>query len=119
MNEQFTNGLHRGLAPSSIPSPDRTRKRRPAARPALMPYSDGTSLYLGGLTGRAPLTREDELQLARRIEQGERAMLRALLTSRTALRELAALGRDLQEGRLRAQDILRSADEEAQDREET
>jgi RNA polymerase primary sigma factor len=70
------------------------------------------SLYLGGF-GRYPLlTRESELELARRIEEGERLMLRTLAESPLALRELAAVGEDIEARRLRVRDALRNADDD-------
>src|SRR4051812_2361270 len=71
---------------------DRTKRTRRAA-PALrradpVPRREGASLYLLGADTRPLLTREGEHDLARRIQEGEEAMLRALVASPEALREL-------------------------------
>jgi RNA polymerase primary sigma factor len=61
--------------------------------------------------GRRILTREQEAELARRVEEGERLILRALVQSPIALGELAAVGRELEAGHIRAPDVLRSAND--------
>lgn len=98
--------------------PRRARKPRGGARTGHSrraeptPYRDGTGLYLGGF-GRYPiLTREAEIELARRIEEGERTILQALVGSPLALRELGAAGEELAQRKLRLRDVLRAADEE-------
>jgi RNA polymerase primary sigma factor len=64
--------------------------------------------------GRVPLlTREGEIALARRIETAEASIVRALVRSRIAVRELSAMGEELGAGRLRAREVTRNpADEE-------
>jgi RNA polymerase primary sigma factor len=64
--------------------------------------------------GRVPLlTREGEIALARRIESAEATIVRALLRSPVAVRELSAVGEELGAGQLRAREVTRNpADEE-------
>ncbi len=58
--------------------------------------------------GRVPLlTRQGEVELARTIETAERAMLAVMTCSPTASRELALIGRELRDGRLRLRDVTR------------
>jgi RNA polymerase primary sigma factor len=84
----------------------------PAARGSLGPQRPDVSLYLGGFSRYPLLTREGEVELARRVEEGERIILRAIVTSRLALRELAVIGEELQAGKLRPRDVLRAEEEE-------
>ena len=67
--------------------------------------------------GRVPLlTREGEVELARKMEGAERELLVAAVRSPTASRELAVIGRELAEGRLKMRDVSRATvDEEQQD----
>jgi RNA polymerase primary sigma factor len=58
---------------------------------------------------RVPLlTREGEVDLAQRIEDGERRVLRAMVASPVAARELAAIGRALRDKKLRLRDVTRA-----------
>ncbi len=62
---------------------------------------------------RVPLlTREGEVTLARRIEDAESRIVRALISSPVAVRELACLGHELGEAKLRVRDVTRVAAEE-------
>jgi RNA polymerase primary sigma factor len=62
------------------------------------------------------LTREGEVDLARRIEDGERRTLRAIVGSPVGARELAAIGRALQAAKLRLRDVTRATvDDDGED----
>src|SRR5580700_8880635 len=74
--------------------------------------AEAPSVYLGGFSRQALLTREDEAELARAVEAGERAILQAFVGSKIALRELAEIGAELATHRLRLRDVLRAADDE-------
>jgi RNA polymerase primary sigma factor len=71
---------------------------------------DALDLYLGGIGQRPLLTWEEEVEHARHIEEGEHMILAALAGSPAALRELATIGAELREGKLRMRDLLRDAD---------
>jgi hypothetical protein len=98
--------------PRRARKPARGGRTRHLRRAEQVPYRNGTDLYLGGF-GRYPiLTREAEIELAQRIEEGERAILQALVRSPAALRELGAVGEELDARKLRLSDVLRAAEEE-------
>ena len=61
------------------------------------------------------LTREQEVTLAKRIEEGERHILSALLASPVALLELAQLAEQLARGEIRVRDVVVDLDEESED----
>jgi RNA polymerase primary sigma factor len=92
--------------------PLRARKSRPLTRAEPAPRREGASLYLGGFGKHPLLTREGEIELASRVEEGERAILQSFVGSPLALRELGAVGKDLEARLLRVRDVLRAADEE-------
>ena len=80
--------------------------------------TDPVALYLRKMGTVPLLDREGEVELARRIETGERTVLEALLDCRNAVRELLALGERLGHGCIRARDLLRDLDEVDGDEEE-
>jgi len=90
-------------------TPEPSSSRR--APRAVTPRPERASVYLGGLERRPLLTREGEVDLARRIEAGERAVVDALLASPIALRELGVVGGELASGRLRIRDVRGGAEE--------
>jgi len=80
--------------------------------------SDAVTTYFEQLARVPLLTREGEVDLARRIEEGERRALRAIVASPIGARELAALGKAVRHRKLRLRDITRTTlDEEGADEE--
>jgi RNA polymerase primary sigma factor len=76
------------------------------------PEGDALSAYCSKL-GRVPLlTREGEIELARRIESAEARITGVLVATEPAVRELARVGDELRSGKLRARDVTRNAVEE-------
>ncbi|WP_437320055.1 RNA polymerase sigma factor RpoD/SigA [Sorangium sp. So ce385] len=89
----------------------------PSGERAAPPGEDVTEIYLQEISRNAPLSRDLEVELGRRIESAERAGIEAWVASPVALRELAALADDLRAGRVAAGEVLLNADadEEARD----
>jgi RNA polymerase primary sigma factor len=83
-------------SPATPPGP--TSHRRTAR--AREPRSERARLYLGCLEHRPLLTREGEIELARRADEGDRAVIDAVLASPTARRELGADADELGSTRL-------------------
>jgi RNA polymerase primary sigma factor len=78
--------------------------------------SDAVTTYFEQLSRVPLLTREGEVQLAMRIEDGERQGLSALVASPIGARELGALGRSLRTKKLRLRDVTRATvDDDADD----
>jgi RNA polymerase primary sigma factor len=70
-------------------------------------YDDPVRMYLREM-GRVPLlTREGEVEIARRIEAGERQVVAALFRTEPARREIRALHKKLREGLLRIEDFIK------------
>jgi RNA polymerase primary sigma factor len=80
--------------------------------------SDAVTTYFEQLARVPLLTREGEVDLARRIEDGERRALRAIVGSPVGARELAGIGRTLRDKKLRLRDVTRATiDDEGDDEE--
>ena len=58
------------------------------------------------------LTREGEVEIARRIEAGEREIVRAITLSPIGTNEIIQLGRRLDEGRIKVKAIFRGLEDE-------
>jgi RNA polymerase primary sigma factor len=80
---------------------------------------DPVRTYLRKLGSVALLTREQEIALAKRIEQGELRILGAVLGNSSAVAEIVALGRQLKRGELRVHDVVSGLDEESDDFDES
>jgi RNA polymerase primary sigma factor len=74
--------------------------------------SDPVRIYLRKMGSVALLTRESEVEVAKRIEEGERRVLRVVLNSSVAIEEILDLGTKLRKNEIRVKDVLKDADEE-------
>ncbi|CAN5903781.1 hypothetical protein BH11MYX2_BH11MYX2_25920 [soil metagenome] len=72
--------------------------------------SDPVRMYLRKMGSVSLLTREGEVEIAKRIEDGERKMLQAVLNSTVAVEELIAIGERLRHGKVRVKDVVKDID---------
>jgi RNA polymerase primary sigma factor len=76
-------------------------------------YDDPVRMYLREM-GRVPLlTREGEVEIARRIEAGERQVVSALFRAEPAVKELRVMLKKLKDGLLKIEDFIKVAEEAA------
>src|ERR1700737_2938319 len=71
--------------------------------------------YLHEIAGHSLLTRDEEVRIAKEIENGKRIIARAILSSSLMLREVISLGEKLRKGMLSVRDITNSIDDESDD----
>ncbi len=73
--------------------------------------NDPVRMYLRKMGTVQLLTREGEVQIAKRIEEGENRVLSAILSSPIAVREILEIGEKLKRHKIRVKDIIRDAEE--------
>ena len=73
--------------------------------------TDPVKMYLREMGLVTLLSREGEVEIAKKIEAGEQEVLRALLESTAGVESILALGGDIEEGALRPKYVLRDVDE--------
>ena len=73
---------------------------------------DPVKMYLREMGLVSLLTREGEVEIAKRIEKGERKTLDALLESSLCVQVILDLGQGLEEGDIRIKDVVGDVDEE-------
>ena len=74
--------------------------------------NDPVRMYLRKMGSVSLLTREGEVEIAKRIETGEHQVLNAILNSPVAVREIIDLGDKLRKHKIRVKDIIRDGDDE-------
>lgn len=72
--------------------------------------SDPVRVYLREMGSVPLLTREGEVQIAKRMERGQNAVLRSLSRSPLAIQELLVLAREVEIGRVFIRDVTHSSD---------
>ncbi len=73
--------------------------------------TDPVKMYLREMGLVTLLSREGEVEIAKKIEAGEQEVLRALLESTIGVESIIALGADIENGALRPKYVLRDIDE--------
>ncbi len=95
-------------------------KKAARAKPAKDTYgdsggsktSDPVRMYLRKMGSVSLLTREGEVEIAKRIEEGEKEVMRVVLESPLAMSEIQNLAERLRKGKVRAKEVLKDFDEE-------
>jgi RNA polymerase primary sigma factor len=78
---------------------------------------DPVRLYLKKMGSVALLTREGEIEIAKRIEEGEAEVLDVILNSSMGIKEFLAIGDKIEKGKLRARDVVRGGEGETETQE--
>lgn len=78
---------------------------------------DPVRMYLREMGQVALLSREEEVEIAKRIEAGERESFNAIMESSIGVREILSIRDKLQTGKLQITDVLRGLDEDLIDEE--
>jgi RNA polymerase primary sigma factor len=74
--------------------------------------NDPVRMYLRKMGSVSLLTREGEVEIAKRIETGEKEILAAVLGSSISIREIIDLGKKLREKKIRVREIIKDQGEE-------
>ncbi len=107
--------LKKSSTPSATPSkPERVSL---AKAPITAPTSpalaeEAVDMYFRKMAQVSLLTREGEVELAQKIEEGERRIIGAIVDSAFAAAELDHISRLLYKGRLKVRDVVRNVDDE-------
>jgi len=77
--------------------------------------TDPVRLYLRKMGSVSLLRREGEVEIAKRIEDGQRRVLQAVLNSSVAIEEILDLGEKLRKQTIRVKDVVNDIDDEDED----
>lgn len=104
--------------PSVMPSDEERLSEAPASDSAAPPGLDPIQAYLGKMGTLSLLTREGEVEFARRIEKGRRRILWALAHSSVRMPELTDLIERLEENDIRVRDVVEGMTMSTEDEED-
>jgi len=85
---------------------------------ALGRTSDPVRMYLREMGSVSLLTREGEVEIAKRIEDGEREVARVILNTPITIKEVLALGEKLKKGQIALSEISKEVEEEETEEDE-
>ena len=72
--------------------------------------NDPVRMYLRKMGAVSLLTREGEVEIAKRIEDGEDRVFQCILRSRAGVSEILAIGEGLKKGKIRIKDLIKDYD---------
>ncbi|MEO7096826.1 MAG: sigma-70 factor domain-containing protein, partial [Polyangiales bacterium] len=107
-----------GLSPRDKPVKTKARKHGDVSTKDALPL-DAMDVYLQRMGEIPLLTRDGEVALGMRIEQGEERIVAALLSSPIAVREVLAIGKRLEAGELSVLDVIDGAEDDPEFDEES
>ena len=99
-------------AAAAAESPAPERAAEPPALPGAPGSADPVRLYLREMGHISLLTREGEVEIARRIEEGEDSLVREVLGTTHALVHVLGLAEQLRADTVRVRDLVRDDSEE-------
>ncbi len=73
--------------------------------------SDPVKMYLKDMGGVSLLTREEEVEIAKRVEDGEGEVIDALLDCSIGVKEIILLGERLKKGQIKIKEVIKDMDE--------
>src|SRR5258707_1079266 len=88
------------------------RAEREEEEDAYSKSNDPVRMYLRKMGSVSLLTREGEVEIAKRIEDGEKEVLEAVLHSSIAIKEIIQIGERLKKGKMRVREGIRDAPDE-------
>jgi RNA polymerase primary sigma factor len=106
------------IAPKRIVEEEATESKKQPTRAeeeeaaAAKSSNDPVRMYLRKMGSVSLLTREGEVEIAKRIESGEHQILGAILNSPVAVREILDLGDKLRKQKIKVKELVRDGDDE-------
>ncbi len=86
---------------------------------AIVRGNDPVKMYLHEMGCVSLLTREGEVEIAKRIEQGEQQVFSVIIGCPVTIKEVLALGDKLQKGTIRLKEVVRGFEEEEMEGDDT
>ena len=84
----------------------------PSGEPYTTKSNDPVRMYLRKMGSVSLLTREGEVEIAKRIEDGENKVFEVILDSRVGVNEIIEIGESLKRGKLRVKDVIKEIGED-------
>src|SRR5690606_27552896 len=105
------DGLIREAKPTLVDAePEKEKEKEEEDEDAAFVRSgDPVRMYLRKMGSVALLTREGEVEIAKRIEESEREVLRAVLGAPMAISAIVEIGEKLKKGKIRIRDVAKDA----------
>ena len=78
-------------------------------------FNDPAIIYLREMASVSLLNRDEEIEIAKRIEEGEKEIAAAVLHSPIAIREIISIGENLKSDKISVREVIRDSNDEGTD----
>lgn len=112
MDIEIVDGVHKGEVPKRKVTATDEETKEFGTGGAYGRVNDPVRMYLSEMGSVSLLSREEEVAIAKRIQEGEREVLEGALDSPIAVREVIALGEKLRKGKVDIKEIIKDQEEE-------
>ncbi len=100
---------------SSSGGAGKVKEEKEAAEDGYAKSNDPVRMYLRKMGSVSLLTREGEVEIAKRIESGEKEILHSVMNSSIAIKEIIQIGERLRKGKMRVREVIRDAPDNEDD----
>jgi len=81
-------------------------------------FNDPARIYLREMSSESLLNREEEVEIAKRIEEGEKEIAEVVLHAPITIGEIISIGEKLRSGKMSIREVIRDLDDEGMDSDE-
>jgi len=111
MDIEIVDAVHKGKIPKTKIADIEDETKKFDEEDSYGRVNDPVRMYLSEMGSVSLLTREEEVEIAKRIKKGEMAVVEAALESQMAVREVIVLGEKLRRGKIGVKQIIKDQDE--------
>jgi len=119
MNIEIVEAMQKVKIPQSklqnIPEEVKAEKKEGLGKVLFEKINDPARIYLREMGSTSLLNREEEVEIAKRIEEGEKEIAAVVLHSPIAIREIISIGENLKSDRILVREVIRDSNDEGTD----
>ncbi len=119
MNIEIVEAMQKVKIPQSklqkIPEKGNGEIKEEPGKASFDNFNDPVRIYLREMGSTSLLNREEEVEIAKRIEEGEKEVAAVVLHSPIAIREIISIGENLKSDRISVREVIRDSNDEGTD----
>ena len=119
MDIEIVDGIKKVKIPKrklqALPEKVEAEEEEESAKVSFGKFNDPARIYLREMGSLSLLNREEEVEIAKRIEAGEKEILEVILNASLTIREIISIGEMLKADMITVSEIIRDVDDEETD----
>ena len=119
MNIEIVEGMQKVTIPKpklqKVPEELKAETKGGVGTVPFAQFKDPATIYLREMGSLSLLNREEEVEIAKRIEEGEKEIAAVVFHSPIAIREIISIGENLKSDRISVREVIRDSNDEGTD----